>query len=336
MRVLITGATGFLGGSLARELRRAGHDTVGLIRNPAKAGPLEREGIRHRLLDLGRDDPGPALTGVDAVVHCAAITTEKLPYPAFHRVNVEGTERLGQAAAGLGVRFVHVSSVAVHGYGGGPATVDEESPFASAIGRWDHYTRSKIAGERVIEALGRDRGLRWTTLRVGLVYGPPLGRDTMPPRASRFPLLCIGGGDQVLPLVSVPSVSRAVEGALRSDDTVGRAYLIVDGDQPRFRDFTMALRDVGIERRPLLQIPRPLYVTMAKGCEALYRLLGRDVRPPFTMATYELGTRQICYDTSRARRELGWSEPLPLSAALERFAPGRNAVRTDLSEPASS
>ena len=118
MRVLITGATGFTGGHLARVLAARGHDVRALVRDPARARELTTSGVAIAVGDLR--DPASldcAAVGVDVVYHIAAMYRQAgLPDEAYRDVNARGVERIVEAAARAGAaRVVHCSTVGVHG-----------------------------------------------------------------------------------------------------------------------------------------------------------------------------------------------------------------------------
>lgn len=116
MKALVTGATGFLGGHLARRLVREGWDVTGIGRNPEQGRRLEAEGIRFLNQDL-RDESGTAAacTGQDAVFHCAALSSPWGKYRDFYGCNVEAARILAEASLREGVRrFIHVSTPSVY------------------------------------------------------------------------------------------------------------------------------------------------------------------------------------------------------------------------------
>ncbi len=172
MRVLVTGANGFVGRTLCPALRDAGHEVIAAVRN-ADGLP---EGCEARLVD----DIGPetdwteGLQDIEAVVHLAArvhVMRESAadPLAAFRQVNTVGTLHLARAAAEAGVRrFVFLSSVKVLGES------CPEGPFtdASPPNPQDPYAVSKWEGEKGLSELAREFGMEVVILRPPLVQGP--------------------------------------------------------------------------------------------------------------------------------------------------------------------
>lgn len=171
MRYLLTGATGFIGGVLARQLRDDGHDVVALVRRPDAAAGLAATGVQLSPGDISDGDSvRSAMTGVDGVFHAAAWYKVGVPDPReAHRVNVEGTRTVLEAMRDLGVpRGVYTSTLAVFGDTHG-RVVDEthrtDGPFLSV------YDETKwIAHYRVAEPLIA-AGLPLVIVQPGVVYG---------------------------------------------------------------------------------------------------------------------------------------------------------------------
>jgi nucleoside-diphosphate-sugar epimerase len=170
-RVLVTGATGFVGSELCATLAGLGLEVRAMTRRSV-AAPGDRITVVTAALD---DDAGvrAALEGVDAVIHLAArvhVLGDRVadPASAYHQVNVEGTRFLAERAADAGVRsFVLASTVKVMGESS-PIRWTEAMPAAPA----DPYAESKLRAEAVVREIAKDRGLHAPVLRLPLVYGP--------------------------------------------------------------------------------------------------------------------------------------------------------------------
>ena len=228
MRVLVTGASGFVGGAVVRRLIAGGDAVVAAVRDPATAP----QGVTVRAIGdmAGPVDWPRVVQGCDAVVHLAARVhvmrdTAADPEAAFAAANAEATRALAGAAVAAGVRrFVFMSSVKVLG----EATVPGR-PFrdASPPAPEDAYGRSKLAAE---EALAGVPGLEPVVLRPPLVYGPGVRANLRAlARLARLPLpLPFGGLDNRRSLVGVTNLAAAVALALVHPDAPGRRLLAAD------------------------------------------------------------------------------------------------------------
>ena len=177
MKILVTGANGFIGRTLSRRLAAAGHDIVGGVRSQTTSPSWMETRIYGDLEAL--DDFSAAVAGVDAIVHLAARVhimreTETDPDAAYRRANVVVTEKLSRAAADAGIsRFVFLSSVKVNGERtDGAACSESDTPAPE-----DAYGRSKLAAETALQEISEQSGLTCISVRVPLVYGPGVGAN---------------------------------------------------------------------------------------------------------------------------------------------------------------
>ncbi len=169
-RVLVTGATGFIGGHLTRRLHMEGAQVLALERTPGKAASMARQGIEVVQGDITDYPRMEAVLQdrVQIVIHAAA-WLHGCPLSAFEKVNVAATRHLAQASASAGVeRFIFVSSVAVYGPHG-DADVDESIPLR-VYG--NPYGDSKIRAEEALRQVALQTNLPYVIVRPGMVYGP--------------------------------------------------------------------------------------------------------------------------------------------------------------------
>jgi len=230
MRVLVTGASGFIGGALVPVLAARGHDV-----RPVARGEL----LPH---------------GAEAVVHLANIAHTHATPEALGRVNVEGTRQLAERAASLGLRrFVYISSIKASGEETGARPFDaHETPAPQS-----DYGRSKLAAERTLEEVGRTRGLEVVVLRPPLVYGPRA-------KANFLLLLRAIAGGWPLPFASVRNarssiylgnLADAIARCLEAPRAAGRTYMVSDGAP---RSTPQFCRDIGAALgRPARLLPFP-------------------------------------------------------------------------------
>jgi nucleoside-diphosphate-sugar epimerase len=266
MRVLVTGASGFVGRAVVTAFAHDGHAVRAAVRRPPQ--PAFAAGIEvAQHPDLSQSfDWAPLLDGVDQVVHLAGIAhTGGVAPDLYDRVNRQATAELAAAAARSGIRhFVFVSSVrAQTGPSADHALTERDEPAPT-----DAYGRSKLAAEGVVRA----SGVPFTVLRPALFYGPGVkGNFALLLRAalSRWPLPLRNFVNR-RSLVSIDNFIAALTFVLSSPATIGETYVVADpGIPPRLPDLIATLRKAR-GRRPLI-FPLPTHYV-----EAPLRALHRD------------------------------------------------------------
>jgi len=239
-RVLITGATGFIGGRLAEVLSlRDGWNVRALVHNPGHASRLARLPVEMLVGDLDSpEDASRAAEGCDAIVHCA-IGTDWGNRKRIFDINVGGTERLTKAALAHHVgRFVHVSTWAIHDLMH-PRVIDESTTPDPPPG--NDYAESKAEAERAV-ARAAEQGLCAVTFRLTNVYGPFSTIFITRPvsHLAKGELVLLGDASEIpSSTVHVDSVVGAIVSALAAPaDTVkGELFVISDGDDVSWGDF---------------------------------------------------------------------------------------------------
>jgi nucleoside-diphosphate-sugar epimerase len=244
MRVLVTGADGFLGRYLAADL--PGHTVICASRRPMA-------GVDWRPLpDLGGDvDWAPLLQGVDAVVHLANIAHQQASEDDFARVNQRATASLCAAAMAAGVRqFVYLSSIYAQ-VGHSSARVIRETDTPAPI---NAYGRSKLATERAVA----ESGVPYTVLRPALVLGAGAkGNAGTLEKLARLPLpLPLGSIDAKRSFLSVENFPGAVATVLADPRALGETYIVAD-PEPRTVGEVVADMRTRLGRNPnLFSLPR--------------------------------------------------------------------------------
>lgn len=306
MKIVITGAGGFVGHALCRRLAASGHRVIGVFRNP----PATRTWMETRITgDLtGLSNMDSLVDGADAVVHLAARVhmmreTSADPDAAFLKANAEVTANLARAAAQAKVpRFIFVSSVKVNG----EATVGVPFTENDAPAPEDAYGRSKQAAEEELVRISSDTGLTVMTLRVPLVYGPGVRANFLALLRlcdTRLPLPLTGITSNRRSLLFLGNLTHALEHTLKAPPG-GRAgtYLLSDGEDLSTADLVRRLRKCLLRRS--CEIPVP-----ATAITSLATIMGKRAA-----ADRLCGSLQI--DSSRFGDDFGWSAPFSVDQGL--------------------
>lgn len=307
MKVLLTGATGFVGSAVARELLAAGHDVRVLVRPSSRRDNLAGLNVEYTEGDL-REPPSlrRALAGREALFHVAADYRLWVPRPdELYRANVAGTEALVEAALDAGLeRIVYTSSVATLAAFEDGRPADEDTPVSldDMVG---HYKRSKFLAEERVRALVRERGAPVVIVSPSAPVGPrdikptPTGRMILEAAQGRIPAYV----DTGLNVVHVDDVARGHLLALEHG-RVGERY-ILGGTNLSLRELLALVAEVAGRQPPRLRLPRrPLY-PLAWADEVRARLTGRE--PRVTRDALRMARKKMYYSSEKARRELGYS-----------------------------
>jgi nucleoside-diphosphate-sugar epimerase len=316
MTILVTGAAGFLGSHVTTLLVTRGVPPRAFIRPDEDGRALARAGADVRTGDIGDQSAvAAALTGAESVVHCAARTGPWGPAPEYERTNVRDLESLVRAAMAAGVRrFVHVSSITVHG-NNVRGEADENSPLRAEP---NPYSRTKVAGERVLQRMIRDEGAPVTIVRPGWIYGP---RDTssfarIAGMVGQRRMVMVGSGQNHLPLIHVRDVAEGLVLACAAGQAAGRTYLLVNDQPVTQRQFLAAIAaelDVPV---PTRRIPYGAAMMLGGTAEHLAHLARRR-QPPLVMRYgLQLLGGDNRFSITRARRELGFVPRIGLAEGI--------------------
>ena len=320
MPVLVTGASGFLGGRLTEMLAERGETVRILARATSDLRHLSHLQIQIVRGDL--DDAAAlaeAIRGVRVIYHCAACSTDWAPLATYLTTNVVGTQNLLDAAvrAGSVERFLHVSTTDVYGY---PHQVCGESSPMHDSGL--PYNRSKMMGEEAVWQAHRERGLPVTVVRPATIYGPR-GKDFVVDIAGMLRqrlMLLVDDGRARGGFTYVDNVAQAMMDAAASAATVGRAYNICDGTNTTWRKYTHALADALGYKRPWLRLSFSTAFALGQAMEAIHATLPLPGRPLLTRHAVHLLGQDQEFPAPRAREDFGFAPQVSFAEGMARSA----------------
>jgi dihydroflavonol-4-reductase len=304
--ILITGASGFVGAAVAKQLVQAGHNVRALVRPTSPRSNLA--GLRLEIAEGDLRDAGSltrAMKDVQYLFHVAADYRLWARNPQdIITTNVEGTRALMTAAQRSGVeRIVYTSSVATLKARPNGAPSDETFPLAAAdaVGA---YKYSKVVAERVVKAMIAEQKLPAIIVNPSTPIGPgdvrptPTGRIIIEAAAGRMPVYV----DTGLNLVHVDDVAAGHLAALQKG-RIGERY-ILGGQDVLLGDMLGEIaRQVG-RLPPKLRVPRQLIFPIAYGAEAIAHFTGRE--PFVTVTGLKLAKDRMFFTSAKAERELGY------------------------------
>ncbi len=312
MRVLVTGASGFIGHRLVPVLRRRNFEvTALLLADEDDAGAAGAHVVRG---DITRADTlRGVLAGQDAVVHLAGAVGYGQTFDRCLRLNRDGTENVAAEAVRCGVRrFVHMSSVSVYGRPVG-VRVTEDFPLRK-IG--DPYGDTKIEAEGIVTRLAASGALDLTMIRPTVIYGP--GDDKFLPklienlRSGRARV--IGSGQNPVDTIHVDDVVDFVVGILNDRRSFGRTYNLNHPANPTWAEFVAAVAEMVGVPPPRRRVPYAVAWVLAGLMELGARLSGRA--PRLTRYAVRVVGRRYDYAVDRARDELGFEPRIDLLSGV--------------------
>ena len=326
MKVLISGANGFLGYSVVARLLERGHSVRAIIR-PASPDPTWSGNVEIFRADLRvSDNLAPAFDNIDAVLHLAAATTGD--EDAQFASTVVGTEKLIEAMSKSAVRrLVHVSSFVAYDWSKAKRIMDENTPLLTDIYRMDGYTIAKVWQERVVSRAAAAHSWDLTILRPGFIWG----RDHA----------VIGGMGRIfgrvylmfgpcarLPLTHVLNCAHCIVAALESPAAVGEAFNVIDGDQIRVLRYVREYAKQTGRRGILFPVPYRLGLATAQFASFVSRMLfGKKGQLPSILMPrrYERQFKPIRFSNEKLKKKLGWSPPLTFEEGINlTFASSEN------------
>ena len=310
--ILVTGATGFTGGHLVHALARDGHRVRCIVRSAARAKGLPPE-VEVQEGDItNAKDVSKVMDGVGTVYHLAAAYREAShEEEGYWRVNVGATKNLLEAASAVRVdRFVHCSTVGVHGHIANPPA-DETEPYKPG----DAYQRTKCEAEVMALAYARDHGLPVAVARPTAIYGPG---DTRLLKMFRMiakgTFVILGTRDIYYHMVYIDDLIQGLRLLGTHSAALGEVFILGGERYYPLPTIASMVADILGVRPPWLRLPARPFQLAGSLCEAICVPLG--VEPPIYRRRVDFFTKSRAFSIDKARRILGYSPNVSLEAGL--------------------
>jgi nucleoside-diphosphate-sugar epimerase len=318
MKVLVSGAAGFLGRYVVQRLLERGHRVRAIVRT-STATPLWDGDVELLRADLRVSrDLSEAFDGVEAVIHLAAAVTgnEDVQFAS----TVVGTERFLEAMARSSTRrFVHVSSIAVYDWSSVHRTMDEEIPLEKNIYEMGPYTISKVWQERLVARAAKENGWDLTIMRPGFIWGPDHGNIAGMGRHFG-PVYLTFGLFTLLPLSEVRNCADCLVLAVETPLPGTRIFNVFDSDGVRVLRYVSEYKRRSSQRGMIIPIPYRLGLGIAMLAKQTSRLaFGKKGKLPSLLMPrrYESQFKPIHFSNEKLKRELGWVQRYSFLQSLD-------------------
>ncbi|TGK56252.1 NAD-dependent epimerase/dehydratase family protein [Leptospira wolffii] len=314
MKIFVTGASGFVGGAIARHLQKK-HQVKVLSRTEKTDASLRSQGletVRGDLSSIRSED----LKGTEIIIHCAAFVGPWGTRKDFWDGNVEGTSHLISAAKEAGVkRFIHMGTEAALFYGQDMIDIDESYPYPKHTPYL--YSETKAEAERRVVA-ANSPGFETIVLRPRLVWGP--GDTSVLPVVKKMvqegKFLWIDGGRARTSVTCIPNLVHATELAL-TKGKAGQIYFITDDEVQTVRSFLTAMLGTQGLILPTKSVPGFIASALAYLVEGIWRILGILKEPPMMRFPIDIMGRECTIRIDKAKSELGYLPQVSVAQGLD-------------------
>lgn len=303
MKVLVTGAAGFVGSALTSHLVSKGYSVRAMVRKPSDSEKVVKLGAEPVVADLNDvDSLSNAVSGIKQVFHIAALFRQaNLPNSEFYRVNVEGTKNLLDLSVRAGVEnFIHCSTNGVHGDIENPPG-DENSPYLPG----DHYQVSKLEGEKLVLAYVKEGKIKGSVIRPAMIYGENDSRFLKLFKGiAEKKFFYVGPGNALVHFIDVRDLAASFRLAAETRDANGEAFLIAGETCLPLNQAVRKIANLLSVPEPWLHLPLKPMQTIGTICETICAPL--HINPPIYRRRVDFFVKNRSFDCTKAKRVLGF------------------------------
>jgi len=317
MKIVVTGASGFIGMNLCKYLNDQGHQVRAIIRSEQKEKFFKEISITTRIGDV-RDFETlkVAFKDADVIMHLAALFNRpKASWEEYRSVNIDGTRNVMEAAISEKVKLViHCSTVGV-AIGNGEMPFSEKTPYSPPA--WDKYETSKCEGEKLALEYHDKQGLSVIVLRPSQVYGPGDRSKAKFYRLVKKGVI-INPGKTMKHLIYIDDLCRAFELAAKATDIGGETFIIGEEEAISLRSLiTVVAKELDVNT-PKVYLPATPVTWLCTSVEKMCNLVG--VAPPVFRRSMDFFTRSVEFNVSKARDRLGFKSEVDVETGVSRTA----------------
>jgi nucleoside-diphosphate-sugar epimerase len=318
MKLLVTGAGGFLGGQVVKRLLERGHSVRAIIR-PASSQPVWPATVEIFKADLRtQGDLGIAFDGIDAVIHLAAATSGSEDHQFLS--TVVGTERFLDAMARSSVkRLVHVSSLVVYDWTQAKRVLDERTPLLDDAHDMGAYTNAKVWQERIVTRFAVENTVKLTVIRPGFIWGP--GHADIAGMGRHFGKFYVMFGPLTrLPLCHIENCADCIVAAAESPNSIGESFNAIDGDDIRVWRYVRAFAKGSGQPGYMIPLPYHVGLWVAQFAALVSRILfGKGGKLPSLLMPlrYQWQFKPVRFDNRKLRNVLHWKPSLSFDKCSE-------------------
>lgn len=317
-KILVTGASGFVGRHLVAKLRSLGRPTKCLLRESSSRSHLVELGAELVQGDIRNPDfIRESLKGCETLVHCAAMVSDWGTVEEIREANVLFTQRLVQAAEAEKIKkFVHLSTTDVYGHPGG-RKITEDFPLPSRFSNW--YAETKRKAEEQV----KQSSLDYSILRPATIFGPQsvevVGEIAKAIYFDR--MLLINRGKSIVGLTYVDHVVEAILLSIENPNAKREVFNVSDELELSWREFLLHLSQGLSCKLKTISLPsgfaKILGVSMELSYRALRKLLGVSSRSLLSRQAVQILSVDQCFSSEKMRRNLGWKASKTYELAMK-------------------